>query len=148
MIPALPYLSTHIHLAEGSDHPGHTLSQVFFPSVMLVGGGGRGHLPTPKCLTGQPAGIQGVVSLASVPSLAMIFSSGVDPCHPDRWCYGAKRLVWAVFLVLCQSCLWPWRQRNVGSRTRLPETVSLHHFLIVARAWQSSAPHPTVRCRL
>lgn len=56
MIPALPYLSTHIHLAEGSDHPGHTLSQVFFPSVMLVGGGGGVTCPPQSVSQGSQLG--------------------------------------------------------------------------------------------
>lgn len=37
MIPAFPYLSTHIHLTEGSDHLGHTLSQILTFSVCQSG---------------------------------------------------------------------------------------------------------------
>lgn len=41
MTPALPYFSTHIPLAESSDHPGHTLSQVLTLSFCRAGGKGR-----------------------------------------------------------------------------------------------------------
>ena len=38
MIPAFSYLSTHIHLAEGSDNLGHTFSQILMFSLCQGGG--------------------------------------------------------------------------------------------------------------
>lgn len=101
MIPAFSYLSTHIHLAEGSDHLGHTFPQILMFSLCQAGGKeGEGSLAHPEA--SHRGSLLGKHAL-----FAVVYSSRRDPYHPSRWYYGAKILIWGIFPVLGQACSWP-----------------------------------------
>lgn len=73
----------------------------------------RNPLPTPKPLTG-------VKSLANIPSLAVLYSFGIDPYHPGRLYYGAKILIWDIFPCAWSGLLMALEAKECGLQNQVP----------------------------
>lgn len=146
-VSTFPYLPTRIHLAGGSDHPGHTLPG-FHTFLLSTGRMAReGSLAHPKAShrTASWTPRRGLLGKHA------LFGSDVQPW--DRAPPSRQMVLWSQDTYLgCIACAWLGLlmdlERDVCSRTRWAEDTSPHHLLTAMSAWQSNPPLPAARWEL